>query len=544
MTFNPLDYLKNLVPENTNMFGASPNANMEKMAKMGLLGDASYEDMLAKANKQSIFQGLLSSGLAYAAQPKNQGYGSIFPYLAKAGLAGVQAAQSPYDQMGKDAMMSQQLEAMKRAKDLQGKQDLFRKNYPLTGGTTQIDPNQQVPLAPFRTGTLQNDSIGSTLMGAPEFNQPRVNGMPLPNEVAPMFDVINTNPMDALNRGVSPDQLKTTEVAPDSELARAEQAFQSEVISYGDLMTEKARIAEAAKPSIKDINPEHDVYIDGVLTKKGVKPDNLTNLMIEYKAAQNDKKYPYKGSLMDFKKEFVPNTTVNVNGQETIFETASGKQVLELGEKARHLTYNMPKIDKAVAMLYKDISRVDGKVIYTGMAKELQLQLARAGDVLKNARKSDPTITDTQLMDMAFNSDVFPLIKQLGIGARGMDTVAERTFLIESMVGSLAMTPEALLQATLDRRARLIDDAYEFNKNFESDGFKLAREKGVLYLDEKFNEKYIRGPVVKDIFNPKIGNGKTPLQEHANGDITNPAIPEGQKGHLVYEAPNAFSRSR
>jgi hypothetical protein len=80
MAFNPLDYLKNLVPENTNMFGASPNANMEKMAKMGLLGDGNYKDMLAKANKQSIFQGLLSSGLAYAAQPKNQGYGSM-PYL-------------------------------------------------------------------------------------------------------------------------------------------------------------------------------------------------------------------------------------------------------------------------------------------------------------------------------------------------------------------------------------------------------------------------------------------------------------------------------
>ena len=36
MAFNPLDYLKNLVPENTNMFGASPNANMKKMYDMGL----------------------------------------------------------------------------------------------------------------------------------------------------------------------------------------------------------------------------------------------------------------------------------------------------------------------------------------------------------------------------------------------------------------------------------------------------------------------------------------------------------------------------
>jgi hypothetical protein len=117
MAFNPLDYLKNLVPENTNIFGASPNPNIKKMYDMGLLGKDKYEDVLNKTNRQSVFQGLLNTGLSYAAQPKNQGYGSIFPYLAKAGLAGVQAAQSPYDQMGKDAMMSQQLQEMKRQKE-------------------------------------------------------------------------------------------------------------------------------------------------------------------------------------------------------------------------------------------------------------------------------------------------------------------------------------------------------------------------------------------------------------------------------------------
>tara|TARA_R110002126_G_scaffold21612_1_gene77976 strand:+ start:615 stop:1841 length:1227 start_codon:yes stop_codon:yes gene_type:complete len=114
MAFNPLDYLTNLVPEGTNMFGASPNANMKKMYDMGLLGDTDYTDMLAKANKQSMFQGLLSSGLSYLAQPKNQGYGSALPYLAKAGLAGVQAAQNPFEQMGKDAIMNNQLTEMKR----------------------------------------------------------------------------------------------------------------------------------------------------------------------------------------------------------------------------------------------------------------------------------------------------------------------------------------------------------------------------------------------------------------------------------------------
>jgi hypothetical protein len=63
MAFNPLDYLKNLVPENTNIFGASPNPNIKKMYDMGLLGKDKYEDVLNKTNRQSVFQGLLNTGL-------------------------------------------------------------------------------------------------------------------------------------------------------------------------------------------------------------------------------------------------------------------------------------------------------------------------------------------------------------------------------------------------------------------------------------------------------------------------------------------------
>jgi len=195
------DFLTDIGGTGYNIFGAAPSENTKIMQEMGLLG----ADAVKKAQQKSLLQGLLTTGLSYAAQPKNQGYGSIFPYLAKAGLAGVQAAQSPYDQMGKDAMMSQQLQEMKRAKDLQIKQDLFRKNYPLTGGTTQIDPNQQVPLAPFQTRTLQDNTIGSALMGGSGYN---TNAQP--TAVAPMYDVVNANPMDALRLGVSQDQLKTT----------------------------------------------------------------------------------------------------------------------------------------------------------------------------------------------------------------------------------------------------------------------------------------------------------------------------------------------
>ena len=162
MAFN-LDFLKNLVPQGTNIFGAAPSANMKQMAEMGLLGDTDYEDMLKKANKQSMFQGLLASGLSYAAQPKNQGYGSILPYLAKAGLSGMQAAQSPYDQMGKDAIMNQKLQDMKRARDIQASQDKFRENFGKPNVFEEVQKGYSpstAPVAPDATGQSTAPNFG------------------------------------------------------------------------------------------------------------------------------------------------------------------------------------------------------------------------------------------------------------------------------------------------------------------------------------------------------------------------------------------------
>ncbi len=76
-----------------------------KLEDLGLL----EEGDLKAARKQSIFQGLLGAGLGYLAQPKNQGYGSIAPYLAKAGMQGLQASKAPYEQLTKDALMNQKL---------------------------------------------------------------------------------------------------------------------------------------------------------------------------------------------------------------------------------------------------------------------------------------------------------------------------------------------------------------------------------------------------------------------------------------------------
>ena len=517
MAFNPVDFLKNLVPDDANMFGASPNANMRKMAEMGLLGDANYEDMLAKANKQSVFQGLLNTGLAYAAQPKNQGYGSIFPYLAKAGLAGVQAAQSPFDQMGKDAMMNQQLEEMKRAKDLQGAKDLFRKNYPLTGGTTQIDPNQEVPLAPFRTGTLQDDTIGSSLMTGKQYNQPRINGMPIPNEVAPMFDVINTSPMDALNRGVSQDQLSTTEIAPDSELVRAEQAYKAGVIKYPELMATKASLAKTNK--FGSASPDNIIFNEstGEVIREG--KINKSQVLSEVGLQNFEKTQGYKTGfyprvdsngkpyIYQFNKEGKLEVT-DIGGSKGFSFTLNDKKDQGLSEVAiadlvnlrddhTRARKNLPKVDGIITSLIKDKMGLDAGV-YTGAFANFKLEADKFQAAVRNIKEKNPTIPNTEILDMALNSDVFPLIKELGIGARGLDTPQERDFLIAAMVGSKTMSSEALIQATLTRRTRLINTAREFNESSGSDLFKRATKQGVRGLDKKYqmSEETLRGPLI------------------------------------------------
>jgi len=79
---------------------------------------------LEKARNQSIFQGLLGAGLNYLAQPKNMGYGSAVPYLAKAGIAGLQAAERPYEKLKEDVLMKEKLRELQYEKAQREKQRL------------------------------------------------------------------------------------------------------------------------------------------------------------------------------------------------------------------------------------------------------------------------------------------------------------------------------------------------------------------------------------------------------------------------------------
>ena len=97
---------KGIVPDNVNIFGAGIPANTKILQDAGLLNP----EAVKKAEQQSLFQGLLGAGLGYLAQPKNQGYGSAIPYLAKAYGQGIVASQKPYEQLSQDAITKEKVD--------------------------------------------------------------------------------------------------------------------------------------------------------------------------------------------------------------------------------------------------------------------------------------------------------------------------------------------------------------------------------------------------------------------------------------------------
>jgi len=147
------DLLKNIIPQDVNIFGAGLPSYAKYAQNAGLI----TQDQINAANKRSLFQGLLGMGASYLSQPKNQGYGSIIPYLAKAYGSGMQMAQNPYQQLGQELMYKKQFDEFAREQKIRDLQkNLFvdqsitsteQPTYSANAISAPIDASNQAGLA-------------------------------------------------------------------------------------------------------------------------------------------------------------------------------------------------------------------------------------------------------------------------------------------------------------------------------------------------------------------------------------------------------------
>ena len=148
-----------------------------ELKNLGLITSGDLE----KARNQSIVQGLLGAGLSYLAQTKTMGYGSAIPYLAKAGIAGLQASERPYERLKEDVLMKSKLEefAQQRIKTEKEKQltdsllnDPRVKGNPLYENlaykdpiklTEVLNPKQESLFSKANVGDFTEESIAKAL---------------------------------------------------------------------------------------------------------------------------------------------------------------------------------------------------------------------------------------------------------------------------------------------------------------------------------------------------------------------------------------------
>ena len=135
---------------------------------------------------------------------------------------------------------------------------------------------------------------------------------------------------------------------------------------------------------------------------------------------------------------------LDMKGQGKYAETVGSevaKKDVALVTNVETAAKNLPKINQALDILQKGDPT-------TGIGAELLLNVNRVRSQFLKDKKAGKSVTDTQLLDAFLGSDVFPMIDALGIGARGLDTPAEREFLRNVFTGTIQMDKDTLVKLT------------------------------------------------------------------------------------------------
>lgn len=216
-----------------NIFGAKPSATTQLLAKptseggYGLLS----QDMLQKAEMQSLGKGLLTTLASYLAQPKNQGYGSALPYLAGSYLQGMSAADKEYKDLEQQAYTRMQLaDYTRQQSDLanakKSVEEFVNKNEGYDFLST-LPPNQALPI------------IGTIIGNQSKVNPPTLDEVAFKNEFARLDEENKLLPQE---QQLSKSQLQSKAYQNVKEFGRAPISQKDKILQTMNPLEEKLQL--------------------------------------------------------------------------------------------------------------------------------------------------------------------------------------------------------------------------------------------------------------------------------------------------------------
>jgi len=144
-----------------------------------------------------------------------------------------------------------------------------------------------------------------------------------------------------------------------------------------------------------------------------------------------------------------PQSVVKIMPAESARQTGYGKLGVEqntaIFTSGQSAVKNISKINETLDLIEKGTPT-------TGIGADLINNINRTILLFTDSKKNIKEVSDTELLNSLLGAEVFPQLGALGIGARGLDTPAEREFLRQVMTGTITMNKDTLLRMTKLRK--------------------------------------------------------------------------------------------
>lgn len=174
--------------------------------------------------------------------------------------------------------------------------------------------------------------------------------------------------------------------------------------------------------------------------------------------------------------ELAADVLKSATSRDTAYEKAAGQKRVDdeyqIVSEAEAAEFSIRKNEDLLAQVR------DADSNYVGRLSSLKTETAAIlgdvpglGDALKSAELTKEWMAkaeNTEALNKALQSDVFAAIRDLGIGARGLDTPAERRFLVAVIAGDVTAQRAALEELLVSKIERSRNSVKQYNRRLNA----------------------------------------------------------------------------
>lgn len=411
-------WYNNILGTGTNIFGAGTSMDMDKYKKAGLL----EKNDLEKAQKQSLTRGLLGTAIGYLAQPQNQNYGSITPYLAKGFQQGMQSAQEPFKNLQQTADTNAKLNTIitnKENTDAHAKSiDTFIASHPEYAGIKNMPMEQQAeimkdfykPVAPNETAINKEKTV-KALAGQIMQQNPGMS----PSEAEGKARIqIAMKPLTQVNMGDKGDSLIQGKIInhvfdTNQEINRGIQG-QADMQLASNLVEQASSAQGFGAGAIEKVSAIADRL--GIPMASNDKADILRTLKsVQIKLALGEKK-PGTGPMTDKDFDNYLKTTVNIDNPQATnriiaYISAKRQEIRQAFGTALNDYVRTNGYDMSVFEFEKKWNEQVTDSFQAEMKEEINNIIKRS-----NFKKRNPNLTETEIdQGLSEEEEVMAIIK-------------------------------------------------------------------------------------------------------------------------------------